>query len=333
MFRYLLLLCCLGNFVAAGEQVQLDVISYEKLKEGDAETVAVLQKALLKKGIVGLSDVPGYEQCYNQYIQAAIDFHSLQQEVKESYSPDRQKGDIYGYEMGAEKFKRKDGTWVEDNLKTSYYARVPNIPENLWPEEMDLQTPFIQMGNLMKDTGRMIMYAAGLLGENSSLESDETRHLGRMLYYKKSSIDQNPQWCGEHFDHGMFTALIPAAYFVNGKRVQEPEEAGLYVRLSKEQPFKKVKIDHPNILLFQVGEFGQIVKDDAMIATEHYVNKAYGEIERYTMALFFEPSADAKVQSKSVLTNDARYLADKEGVCAYEDWSQATYARYLAGQK
>jgi isopenicillin N synthase-like dioxygenase len=282
------------------------VISYEKLKEGDAETVAILQKALLKKGIVGLCDVPGYKECYRTFLQSAIHFHGMKKEVKESYSPDREKGHILGYEMGAKKFKRKDGTWVEDNLKTSYYARVPNTPENIWPEEMDIQAPFIQMGSLMKDTGRMIMHAAGLIGENSSLESDTTRHLGRMLYYKKSSIDQNRQWSGEHFDHEMFTALIPAAYFVKGKRVAEPAEAGLYVRLSK---------------------------DDEMIATEHYVNKAYGEIERYTKALFFEPSFETRVNSKSILTEEARYLANKEGICAYEDWSEATYKRYLAGQK
>ncbi|CDR34845.1 hypothetical protein [Criblamydia sequanensis] len=73
---------------------------------------------------------------------------------------------------------------------------------------------------------------------------------------------------------------LPGVYFAKGEQIQEPMEAGLFVRTSEEAPFKKVVSDDLDVMMFQVGEFGQLVKDDGIRATEHRVHKALGAIER-----------------------------------------------------
>jgi isopenicillin N synthase-like dioxygenase len=71
---------------------------------------------------------------------------------------------------------------------------------------------------------------------------------------------------------------------VGETKVPEPPEAGLFVKV--QGTFKKVAAD-PEVMMFQVGEFGQLVTNDAIRATEHRVHKAPDSIERYAMALFF----------------------------------------------
>ena len=88
--------------------------------------------------------------------------------------------------------------------------------------------------------------------------------IGRMLYYRKCDHNENPYWCGAHFDHGLFTVILPAVYFIDGEQVSEPLEAGLFVRTSEETPFKKVVADDLDVMMFQVEEFGQLVRDDGI---------------------------------------------------------------------
>ena len=136
-------------------------------------------------------------------------------------------------------------------------------------------------------------------------------------------------WCGAHFDHSLFTVILPAVYFVNGKRVPEPPEAGLFVRTSKENSFKKVFAEDFDVMMFQIGEFGQIVTDDAVRATEHRVHKAVGAIERYTFALFYNAPMDIPIYSTSILTDDARYGAKSGEPCTFSYWEEASFQRYL----
>ena len=74
--------------------------------------------------------------------------------------------------------------------------------------------------------------------------------IGRMLYYapiKTNKDNKNPNWCGIHRDHGLFTALAPGVFFKNNKQVSKPKDAGLYVR------GKPINIPN-DVLLFQIGE-------------------------------------------------------------------------------
>ena len=316
------------------ETLQLDVVSYTQLMKGDRDALDTVDRALHQKGIVGVRGVPGYQEAYQEFIQAARAFSSLPEEIKETYKPNRDLGETFlGYESGKEQFQRPDGTWVIDDLKTSYYAYVPDTRGNKWPEEVNLRDPFEQLGQVMATTGEMVMHAIGLLGDATGLElEEEGARLGRMLYYRKSDSMENPYWCGAHYDHGLFTAILPAVYFVNGEQLPEPEEAGLFVRVANEEPFRKVAVEEEDIMMFQVGEFGQLVTDDKIRATEHRVHKAEGAIERYTLALFYAAPNHKPIYSTSVLTKDARYGANPGEACTYQQWSDASFRRYIVNK-
>lgn len=294
MFRAFLCFCFLwSSFVHAQEMIALDVIPYEKLIQGDVDALHTLDRALHEKGIVGVRGVPGYKAQYEEFIEAARKFSALPEEVKENYKPNRALGETFlGYEMGKEKFKRPDGTWVVDDLKTSYYAYIPDSTKNKWPSEVNLKDPFEGLGQLMADTGEIVMHKIRLLGGNAGFELEEESCVGRMLYYRKSDDNENPYWCGAHFDHGLFTVILPAVYFVDGVQIAEPLEAGLFVRTSEKDPFKKVPAEDFDVMMFQVGEYGQLAADDGIRATEHCVHKAIGPIERYTLAVFFNAPMD-----------------------------------------
>ena len=310
------------------ETLELDVIPYEKLVEGDREALQVLDIALHEKGIVGVRGVPGYKEKYQQFVQAARAFHALPEETKERYMPNRAET-FLGYEVGKEKFKRPGGEWVVDDLKTSYYAFVPDNTQNRWPLEVNLREPFEALGELIADTGRLVMEKIGLLSERTGLYLDEDSRVGRMLYYRKSMSNENPYWCGAHFDHSLFTAILPAVYFVDGEQIPEPHEAGLFVRTSDKASFTKVAAED-DVVMFQVGEFGQLVTNDGIRATEHRVHKALGAIERYTLAVFCNAPMDFVIHSDSVLTSDTRYGAKAGEPCSFCHWHEASLNRYLA---
>lgn len=318
------------------EVLPLDVISYEDFTKEDPEAMHVLEKALLEKGIVGIRGIPGYQEKVRKFIETARKFSALPEEIKESYAPDHSRGEMFlGYEKGKEKFKRPDGKWVVDDLKTSYYAYIPENPANKWPQEVDLQTPFKDLGGLMGDMGEAVMKKIGILGVRTGISLDGVPRVGRMLYYRKSTegAADNPFWCGAHFDHGLFTALLPSFYFAEGQAIPEPMEAGLFVKAAQDGVFKKIVADNPDVLMFQVGEFGQLVTNDGIRATEHRVQKALGSVERYTMAVFFDAPMETVIRSSSELTKDARYGGVPGEPCSYRTWHEATFNRYIVKEE
>ncbi len=332
IFTIILLALTSITFAEEVETLNVDIIAYSALLEEDAQALKNLKKALYENGIVGIKGIPDYATKVQTFIEAARAFSSLSDTTKEKYAPNREKGDLFvGYEAGKEKFKRPDGTWVIDDLKISYYAFVPNCNENRWPSEMDLKTPFQEIGGLMASTGRLILEKIGLTEGESAISLQNTPALGRMLHYKKSgeSDKDNPFWCGAHFDHGLFTALLPAFYFQEGELVPEPSEAGLFVKTTSDGVYKKVVADDPEVLLFQVGEFSQLASDDGIRATEHRVHKAKGAIERYTLALFFDAPMDATIHSTSTLTSDERYGGPEGAPCTYRHWNDESFKRYI----
>ncbi len=317
------------------EILPLDIIPYQAFEQNDPEALKVLQKALHEKGIVGIKGIPGYKEKVLKYIETAREFSASPEEVKEAYAP--KAGEMFlGYEKAKEKFKRPDGRWVIDDLKVSYYGLVPESPFNKWPREMDLRGPFQDLGMMMSEMGEAVMKKIGLLGSMTGISLDGVPRIGRMLYYRKSidSTDlDNPYWCGAHFDHGLITALLPAFYFMNGKAVPEPLEAGLFVSTTAKGIFQKVKADDPDVMLFQVGEFGQLVTNDAIRATEHRVHKAKGSVERLTMALFIIPHMDTVIYSSSELTEDARYGGKPGEPCTYRRWHEESFKRYIVKEE
>jgi isopenicillin N synthase-like dioxygenase len=311
------------------EELSLQVLSYDLFMQEDASTLECLQKALYEDGIVGIRGVPGYAEKMAQFIEQARAFAALPEEVKEQYAPNRERGDLFlGYEKGKERFQRPDGKWVVDDLKVSYYAFVPDHPNNHWPVETELQQGYLELGNLMLGMGKAVMEKLGLIGTTTGIFLDDIPHVGRMLYYLKSgdTRQDNPLWCGAHFDHGLFTVITPASYFEEDKQIDEPHEAGLFVNVRGE--FKKVTAD-PTILMFQVGEFAQLVTNDGIRATEHRVEKASGLVERYALALFFDTPPDTTIRSMSTLTQDPRYGGAAGTPCTYQRWHEESFKRYI----
>lgn len=316
--------------------MQLDVISYFDLLNSDNQNASQkLENALLQKGVVGIKDVPEFEEKSRAFIQAAQHFSQLETQIKQQYTPDRDTGKTEGYELGAEWFKDSNGTWQIDDKKASYYAYVPEDTKNVWPNETDLRTPYLELGELMFNTGKLLLSAIGL-NTAIGLNHDGLVGYGRMLHYHKESdiTNINPNWCGAHLDHGVFTGLMPAYYFQNGKEVEEPTDAGLYIQPSDSDEFVKVNATDKSVLLFQVGEFGQLISNDKIKATRHLVKKAKGEIERFAFALFYNAADETLIQSSSTLINDARYQLNQsnDGFLTYAKWQEASYARYRAMQ-
>ncbi|HSW70564.1 MAG TPA: 2-oxoglutarate and iron-dependent oxygenase domain-containing protein [Gammaproteobacteria bacterium] len=315
--------------------MDLDIIPYPQLVSADSSQLhAQLESALLKKGIVGISQVPGFEQKRKNYLDAARRFAALPQHSKNQYAPDRDSGKTEGYELGAEWFQTQDGQWRKDDKKASFYAFVPDRAENIWPKEMDLRTSYLDLGQLIFQTGKALLSIIGL-DKRIQLDHDHLIGYGRMLHYYKEadSSSLNNNWCGAHFDHGVFTGLIAPAYFRDGIEIEEPQEAGLYIVPTGEITFTGVKAD-PSILLFQVGEFGQLISNDQIRATQHCVKKAGAGIERFTFALFYIFPAENSYRtiSQSKLTHDERYARQKdaEGGLTYQQWADASYERYRA---
>jgi isopenicillin N synthase-like dioxygenase len=304
--------------------LDLAIIPYEDFERNDPNALGLIQKELYENGIVGIRGIPGYQAKVQQFIEANRAFSALPEEIKEAYAPDRSQGGTFlGYEGGKEKFQRPDGRWVIDDLKNSYYGIIPDCAKNKWPTEVDLKTPFQELGALMSDMGITVMKKIGL-------KVGDVYLLGRMLYYKGAdSVAENPLWCGPHFDHGLFTSLIPAYYYVNGELVPEPPEAGLFIKTSKEGVYKKVIANDPDVMMFQVGEFAQLASNDAIRATEHQVHKAKGFVDRYSMALFIDPSMDTVIHSNSVLAQDSRYGDNPNGSCSYRHWDAETFKRSI----
>jgi len=336
---FFLLLSLIFSFETIATEIELldlDIIPYEAFMQNEPTALHTLEQALLQKGIVGIRGVPGYKEQVMRFIETARDFSALPEDTKEFYAPNHALGETFlGYEKGKEKFKRPDGRWVVDDLKVSYYGFVPDSPLNKWPVEVDLKTPFQDLGNIMSEMGQLILQKIELVGTRTGLNTENAPRVGRMLYYKKSenSAIDNPYWCGSHYDHGLLTALLPAFYFVNGEAIEEPIEAGLFVKASSESVFKKVVANDPNVLLFQIGEFGQLATNDAVKATEHHVQKASGCIERYTMALFFDAPMDAVIHSYSELTSDSRYGGNAGDPCSYAHWHEESFKRYIVTEE
>lgn len=315
--------------------MELDIISYNDLlsTEKTNQALSRCEEALHTKGIFGVRDVPDFERITRDYINAARQFSALPENVKQKYEPNRDAGETEGYELGAEKFQDENGNWQIDDKKGSFYARVPHDARNRWPTEVDLKTPYMAIGQLMYYTAKLLVKAMRL-DEVTGFNHENLTAYGRMLHYHKEgdATNANPNWCGSHLDHGALTALLPAYYYRDGKEVEEPEEAGLYIVPVHANQYKKIDARDKSIMLFQIGEFAQLMTNDRLRATRHVVKKSKNGIERYTLAVFCDPGVELVIHSHSELTQEERYSKNQfpDGSISYGKWADASYERYRA---
>ncbi|STX51050.1 Uncharacterised protein [Legionella busanensis] len=312
--------------------MELDIITYEELLD-PTFNARQIEKPLLDKGVLGVSHVPHFELKYKEYINVARQFSHLNESIKKQYAPSLDSSSTGGYEVGAEWFKNEEGEWQIDAQKASYYASIPDNPLNKWPFEINLKKAYLELGELIFAIGKRLLNKIGL-NEQAGLNHDLLRGFGRMLHYQRAtdSSEKKDNWCGAHYDHGLFTGLTPASYFKDNEEVNEPKEAGLYILPHNSQRFEKVELPHKAITLFQVGEFAQLLSHDRFTATKHMVKRAPAGIERFTYALFFSPAEKMLIKSNSLLTKDLRYSENQtaEGYLHYKDWDKASLKLYQA---
>lgn len=334
LFKFRLWYTLFFNLYYRDYTMDLQIVSYTELLE--TSNLAIKDKiksTLYETGIIGVRDVPTFIEKSKQYIDTVRAFSAFDMDIKKQYTPDRDAGLTEGFELGAEQFLDEKGQWQTDDKKASFYAFVPDHVRNKWPKEIDLRTPYLALGQLMFDTSIKVLDFLGL-NETVGLHRDDMIGYGRMLHYMQvdESANPNPNWCGAHLDHGVFTSLMPAYYFKDGVEVEEPEDAGLYIMPSNGNQFEKIDATDKSVMLFQVGEFIQLASNDQIRATKHLVKKTQKSIDRYTFALFLSTHDDTIITSHSELTQDRRYIEQKlpDGRISYGKWEAASYEQYRA---
>lgn len=253
-------------------QQSVKIMDYEKLPNLSSQLISEFKT----KGYIAVRGVPGFKEAYTKFVEMAREFIALSEAEKEKCSPAN--NNARGWSLGIEAFNGQ-----RDSFKGSFYAALPeehDLP-NVWPEMLEnFKERYEALGAIMFETGKKVL---SLL---STVSTD--RALGRMLYYSpiyEGKDDGSPNWCGNHRDHGIFTALCPELFFKDGVLVPKPANSGLYILGQEISP-------PDDVMLFQIGEVMELMTNGEVTATDHLVKKAYGGIERYTFALFFDSPDD-----------------------------------------
>ena len=274
---------------------------YQTLKDNkDA-----LMSQLLEHGFVAVVGVPGREETYEAFLKELQTFVNLSDDEKKKSTPDNSYEQ--GYSVGTETLQG-----VPDTHKSSFYGNDVT-PETVWPAAVPgFKKAFLDIHHQNHKIGMELL---DIIGLNIEPSTDVSRGL-HYLNVGERTPDSNMKWCGAHRDHSVLTALAPAVYVKDGKRIAAPEDSGLFVRgvHVKEVPL--------NAILFQMGETAELLTNGKVTATEHWVQKAFG-CERLTFVTFMAPKADLVINSTCESYND-RY---KPGM-TYRQFEEATFKKY-----
>ena len=293
----------------------LKTFAYSEISTSSNEIIAEFKN----KGFIAISKAPNFEKAYKNFIHVAREFTNLPSEVQSQCTPI----DSYarGWSRGIEVFNKR-----KDTYKGSYYVNIPEIPSqpNIWPHHESIlafQECYMEVAEIIHNVGEKIL---SLLLKNLQ----NTTCVARMLHYSavpEGEDDGNPNWCGTHKDHGLFTGLGPEVYFPStsndNKTVDKPPNSGLYILNNP------ITTPNDDVILFQIGEALELATDGRTTATEHFVRKAYGGYERFTLAVFIQPKEDMilSCKNKHVLEKyEDRYTSDM----TYKVWNDRSLARY-----
>ena len=117
--------------------MDLYLLEYDSLFTKDQESeehIKTLTHALHTHGIVGIRGVPQYPEQLKALIRAAKTFSALDEHIKLRYA-----------------------LFDEDAEKDSYCAEIPENPNNRWPAEFDLRTPYLELSTLIMETGKKLL--------------------------------------------------------------------------------------------------------------------------------------------------------------------------------
>jgi len=297
----------LGNIRAASEGEEIRAFSHSTLAAMGPEMIAEFQRV----GYIAVEGVEGFADAYQRFLNVGRQFTALSPADQAECTPADFSGN--GWSRGVEKFNGKTDTY-----KGSYYAKIPNVETNVWPDEIlpDFRDAYQEVATLVLNVAREILPLVGFDGD--------VQALGRMLHYKsvpEGEDDDNPNWCGNHRDHGVFTGLCPEVYYDDaGDIVARPESSGLYIEGNPVAPRK-------DIMLFQMGEFMELLTNGKTRATDHEVKKALSGFERYALAVFIDPLNEITVTCDNAAVVE-KYADRYEPGITYEEWGKRSYRKY-----
>lgn len=324
-----------GAMRSIGSDLHLTVLSFPKLESRDLATLEALQTAFKVDGAVAICDIRDYQGLEDDFFAASIQFSQLstakKKEIK-AIGGGEGDYDYLGWDVASDQSTTSDGKTVKDVSKSSVYFIKPDEhipPVNKWPKQVNLKMPTLALADKIQQVGERVMAYCGIYGEGAPVRTLEgAENFGRIIHYTPClDKDFNPNWHFPHCDHGLITGLTQARYLRADTRVEEPPGAGLHIL--KGDTYHKV-VAPPGSLLFQIGDFAQLMTSDAVVATRHKVvkpNPPVADLERFTLALFFEPRMDHEVQeSTSVLTKDPRYTQHPhhQRRLTFSAWHRAT---------
>jgi len=286
------------------KEMELRIFPYNEIRESASEIL----NDFCTKGFIAIGEVPGFIEAYERFLSTAQEFTALPTKVQAECTPEL--SFARGWSRGIEVFDGK-----KDTYKGSYYACIPDDSSNIWPNQLPLfRKYFVEVSNHIARVGKEILPLVGM--------QEETTCVTRMLHYgaiSENEDDGNPYWCGLHRDHGLFTGLCPEVYFREGKRSPKPERSGLHIL--------DAEISLKGVMMFQIGESLEVYTNGSVRATEHYVQKAFGGYERYTMASFFQASDDLKLSCTNPDVID-KYSDRYSSNMTFKTWNDRSLAKY-----
>lgn len=302
-------------------RLEPQIFEYASLTENAENIVRYLHEF----GFIAVRGVPGFIESRAEFLTSAQEFTALSDDLKDQCTTSKEH--CAGWAMGVETFNGKTDTY-----KGSYYAAIgddnPRVGDNVWPlqnqwdQAEQFKNAYLTLATLMFETGKEILPLIGLNNEN-------LKALGRMLHYARppktdthqNDTDGNPNWCGVHRDHGYFTALIPSLFVRDGQPVKKPAGSGLHI-----YDWEVVVPD--DVMMFQVGEAAELISDGKIKATPHHVKKAYGGLERFTLALFMDTPFEVEMRVSDPDNIDPEYKSRFTQGMTYGKWSEESYKRY-----
>jgi isopenicillin N synthase-like dioxygenase len=249
-------------------------VPFSRLAETGPEVCAELKRV----GFVVVSEVPDLAAAYGRVLDAARKLVALPPDELAAISPPAWQ--TRGWSRGADSniVKRDTGeprfVRIVDTHKGSYYAEVPDIPENLWPAQVpEFRPAFLAVCQLVAEVVRAVLPLTGF--------TEKTRALGRMLHYQEtgSADDGNPYWCFRHRDGWLLTGLCAEAFYAAGERVARPAGSGLVIDGAE------VSVADDSLII-QVGAYLEHWSSGRVFASDHWVQKAPPGVERFAAAVF-----------------------------------------------
>lgn len=277
------------------------LFEYSKLREQREQVI----KQLHDHGYIAVVGVEGREEMYTKFLTELQNFIALPDEEKKKSSPENNYEQ--GYSVGTEVLEG-----VPDTHKSSFYGNH-RTPESVWPAAVpNFKKTFMDLHEQNTRVGCELLDVIGFPMPEHFVNSRALHYLN--VQERKEGASMN--WCGAHRDHSVLTCLAPAYYVKDGKRIPAPEDSGLFIR------GHHVKGVPMHAILFQIGETLELITSGKVIATDHWVQKAF-DCERLTFVSFISPLPEYVINCTADIYGD-RY---KPGM-TFGEFEQATFKKY-----